>query len=94
MSSLKSVMNSQGNKTNQTKELTYMGQKDEDGYYAEECHFFFQLWSANKPIQKQIRSKGGQGSKSVDLAAPTDWDPRLLDPKGAPWCRQHYFVTK
>ena len=28
----------------------YMGQKDQDGYNAEKCHFFFQLPSLNTPI--------------------------------------------
>ena len=33
-----------------------MGQKDQDGYYAEECHFF-QLRSLNSPILKQVQTK-------------------------------------
>ena len=35
----------------------HMGQKDEDGYYAELCHFFFQHRSLNTPIKKPNGSK-------------------------------------
>ena len=35
----------------------YMGQKDQDGYYAEQCNFFSRLWTLNTPIYKQARSK-------------------------------------
>ena len=39
----------------------YMGQKNQDGYFAEYCHFF-KLCSLNTPILKQAQTKVNNSS--------------------------------